>query len=245
MHQKYFNFNNEFEFRSFLISSMYFLNYFLPLFGALLGMGAAFIVKPKSPRGLKLILSFSGAFLLGITIFHLLPSVFAAQNNKVGIGIVIGLILQIFLEFLSQGAEHGHTHHFTTSKLPWVLVFSLYIHAFIEGLPLGDQNTLAWGLFIHKIPIGMVLFLMIWRLRVSLFSKITTLLVFALMSPAGSFVFSIFNSLENYKPIITAVVVGMLLHIATTILFESNQGHAFNLRKFAIIVIGFGLSYLL
>ncbi|MGB1404262.1 MAG: ZIP family metal transporter, partial [Flavobacteriaceae bacterium] len=73
---------------------MYFLNYFLPLFGALLGMGAAFIVKPKSPRGLKLILSFSGAFLLGITIFHLLPSVFTAQNNKVGIGIVIGLILQ-------------------------------------------------------------------------------------------------------------------------------------------------------
>jgi len=64
MHQKYFNFNNEFEFRSFLISSMYFLNYFLPLFGALLGMGAAFIVKPKYPRGLKLILSFSVAFLL-------------------------------------------------------------------------------------------------------------------------------------------------------------------------------------
>lgn len=208
-------------------------------------MGAAYIVKPKSPKGLKLILSFSGAFLLGITIFHLLPTVFSTQNNNIGIGIVSGLILQIFLEYLSQGAEHGHTHHFTTSKLPWILVISLCLHAFIEGLPMGDQNTLVWGLFIHKIPIGMVLFLMIWRLRVSLFSKITTLFVFALMSPAGSFVFSIFNSLENYKPIITAVVIGMLLHIATTILFESNQGHAFNIRKLGIILLGFVLSYLL
>ena len=220
-------------------------NFFLPFFGAVLGMGVAYIVKPKSPKGLKLTLSFSGAFILGITIFHLLPSVFNSQNNNMGIGIVAGLILQIFLEFLSKGAEHGHTHHLSTARFPWILFLSLCIHAFIEGLPTGDQSTLAWGLFIHKIPIGMVLFLMIWRLRIALFFKIITLLLFALMSPAGGFISSNFQILEIYRPMITAVVVGMLFHIATTILFESNQGHAFNLRKFAIILAGFGLSYLL
>ena len=136
-------------------------DYILPFFGALLGMGVAFIVKPKSPKGLKLVLAFSGSFLLGITIFHLLPSVFKFSDFDAGIWIVVGLILQIFLEYLSQGAEHGHTPTNSIVKLPWVLFLSLCLHSFIEGIPMGEQEALVWGIFIHKIPIGMVLFLMI------------------------------------------------------------------------------------
>ena len=160
--------------------SAYLFNYFLPFSGALLGMGIAYIVKPKAPKGLKLILSFSGAFLLGITIFHLLPSVFGITGFNAGIWIVAGLILQIILEFLSQGAEHGHTHKHSNTRLPWVLFISLCLHAFIEGIPMADQKALVWGIFIHKIPIGMVLFLMIWQLRVSLFLKVSCLVFFAL-----------------------------------------------------------------
>ena len=225
--------------------SAYLFNYFLPFSGALLGMGIAYIVKPKAPKGLKLILSFSGAFLLGITIFHLLPSVFGITGFNAGIWIVAGLILQIILEFLSQGAEHGHTHKHSNTRLPWVLFISLCLHAFIEGIPMADQKTLVWGIFIHKIPIGMVLFLMIWQLRVSLFLKVSCLVFFALMSPAGSFILSNSHGLELWKTAFTALVIGMLLHIATTILFESNQGHAFNIGKLGIILLGFGLSYLL
>ena len=225
--------------------SAYLFNYFLPFSGALLGMGIAYIVKPKAPKGLKLILSFSGAFLLGITIFHLLPSVFGISGFNVGIWIVAGLILQIILEFLSQGAEHGHTHKHSNTRLPWVLFISLCLHAFIEGIPMADQKALVWGIFIHKIPIGMVLFLMIWQLRVSLFLKVSCLVFFALMSPAGSFILSNSHGLELWKTAFTSLVIGMLLHIATTILFESNQGHAFNIRKLGIILLGFGLSYLL
>ena len=225
--------------------SAYLFNYFLPFSGALLGMGIAYIVKPKAPKGLKLILSFSGAFLLGITIFHLLPSVFGITGFNAGIWIVTGLILQIILEFLSQGAEHGHTHKHSNTRLPWVLFISLCLHAFIEGIPMADQKALVWGIFIHKIPIGMVLFLMIWQLRISLFLKVSCLVFFALMSPAGSFILSNSHGLELWKTAFTSLVIGMLLHIATTILFESNQGHAFNIRKLGIILLGFGLSYLL
>lgn len=225
--------------------SAYLFNYFLPFSGALLGMGIAYIVKPKAPKGLKLILSFSGAFLLGITIFHLLPSVFGITGFNAGIWIVAGLILQIILEFLSQGAEHGHTHKHSNTRLPWVLFISLCLHAFIEGIPMADQKALVWGILIHKIPIGMVLFLMIWQLRVSLFLKVSCLVFFALMSPAGSFILSNSHGLELWKTAFTALVIGMLLHIATTILFESNQGHAFNIGKLGIILLGFVLSYLL
>jgi zinc transporter ZupT len=220
-------------------------NYFLPFLGALLGMGIAYVVKPKAPKGFGLVLSFSGAFLLGISIFHLLPAVFGVAGFKPGIWIVAGLILQIVLEFLSQGAEHGHTHSHSNTKLPWILFLSLCLHAFIEGIPMNEQKALVWGLFIHKIPIGIVLFLLIWRLRIALLAKIACLIFFALMSPAGSFTLASISSLAVWKTSLTAVVIGMLLHIATTILFESNQGHAFNIRKLGIIIFGFGLSYLL
>ena len=220
-------------------------NYILPFFGALLGMGVAFIVKPKSPKGLKLVLAFSGSFLLGITIFHLLPSVFKFSDFDAGIWIVVGLILQIFLEYLSQGAEHGHTPTNSIVKLPWVLFLSLCLHSFIEGIPMGEQEALVWGIFIHKIPIGMVLFLMIWQVRISKLFKILCLFLFAAMSPAGSFILANNDGLEPWKNILIAIVIGMLLHIATTILFESNKGHVFNIQKLVIILLGFGISYLL
>ena len=138
------------------------LSNILPFFGAVLGMGIGYKIHNKSSKGLKLILSFSGAFLLGVTIFHLMPEVFSKVNNKPGLWIVSGIILQILLEYLSQGTEHGHSHIKSNEYLPWILFLSLCLHAFIEGLPLGHESSLVWGIFIHKIPIGMVLFYMIW-----------------------------------------------------------------------------------
>tara|TARA_B100001059_G_C17530523_1_gene425285 strand:+ start:70 stop:675 length:606 start_codon:yes stop_codon:yes gene_type:complete len=195
-----------------MLSSFSF-NYLLPFFGAIFGMGAAFIVKPKSPIGLKLVLAFSGSFLLGITIFHLLPSIFKISNFDAGIWIAIGLIFQIFLEYLSEGAEHDHSSSNSKVKLPWVLFFSLCLHAFVEGIPMGTEEALVWGIFIHKIPIGMVLFLMISQVRISILMKILCLLLFAIMSPAGSFILANSDGLDSWKNILIAIVIGMLLHI--------------------------------
>ncbi|MDG2062574.1 MAG: ZIP family metal transporter [Flavobacteriaceae bacterium] len=227
-----------------MLSSFSF-NYLLPFFGAIFGMGAAFIVKPKSPIGLKLVLAFSGSFLLGITIFHLLPSIFKISNFDAGIWIAVGLIFQIFLEYLSEGAEHGHSSSNSKVKLPWVLFFSLCLHAFVEGIPMGTEEALVWGIFIHKIPIGMVLFLMISQVRISILMKILCLLLFATMSPAGSFILANSDGLDSWKNILIAIVIGMLLHIATTILFESNKDHVFNIKKLVVVLLGFGISNIL
>ena len=227
-----------------MLSSFSF-NYLLPFFGAIFGMGAVFIVKPKSPKVLKLVLAFSGSFLLGITIFHLLPSIFKISNFDAGIWIAEGLIFQIFLEYLSKGAEHCHSSSNSKVKLPWVLFFSLCLHAFVEGIPMGTEEALVWGIFIHKIPIGMVLFLMISQVRISILMKILCLLLFATMSPAGSFILANSDGLDSWKNILIAIVIGMLLHIATTILFESNKDHVFNIKKLVVILLGFGISYIL
>ena len=219
------------------------LSNILPFFGAVLGMGIGYKIHNKSSKGLKLILSFSGAFLLGVTIFHLMPEVFSKVNNKPGLWIVSGIILQILLENLSQGTEHGHSHIKSNEYLPWILFLSLCLHAFIEGLPLGHESSLVWGIFIHKIPIGMVLFYMIWDTKITKTLKITVLFIFAIMSPLGSITLEYNHSLQNYQTQITAIVMGMLLHISTTILFESNQGHAFNIRKLLTILLAFVISY--
>jgi hypothetical protein len=58
------------------------------------------------------------------------------------------------------------------------------------------------------------------------------------MTPLGGFVKESIATFATITTIIDAVVVGVLLHISTTILFESSAGHVFNIRKFIAILTG-------
>jgi hypothetical protein len=49
--------------------------------------------------------------------------------------------------------------------------------------------------------------------------------------------------LNDYYTQITAVVIGILFHISSTIIFESSEGHKFNIAKVSMIVIGIALAY--
>ncbi|MDY7394273.1 ZIP family metal transporter [Aureibaculum sp. 2210JD6-5] len=205
-------------------------------------------VKP-STKIIQLLLSFSGAYLLSITVLHLLPEVFESHQKNVGIYILVGILIQTILEYFSKGAEHGHIHnhkHSHVKQIPWLLFFSLCIHAFLEGIPLNmvNGNLLLWAIVIHKIPVTVVLF--VFLLQTSLSKKLiyTFILLFALMSPLG-LLFSNGTSLfENYHTEITGVIVGVFLHIATAILFESSQNHKFNIQKFIAVLMGFALAFL-
>ena len=138
-------------------------NYLLPFLAVLVGYGLVIFLKPKSTRNFKLLLSFSGAFLLALTVFTLLPEVFHFQDNhshdkEIGIFIIIGILLQIVLEYFSKGAEHGHVHqHSEMQSFPWSLFVSLSIHSVLEGFPLHHHHSLVYGVFIHKLPIAIIL----------------------------------------------------------------------------------------
>ena len=102
------------------------MNYLLPLLSVLLGYAVALFLKPKSKTNLKLLLAFSGSFLLSLTVMHLLPEVYESHNHDVGIFIMMGILFQIILEFFSKGAEHGHVHgHDKMTQIPWLLFISL------------------------------------------------------------------------------------------------------------------------
>lgn len=214
--------------------------FLLPFIAVFIGAGIAFYFKPKTPKGMKLILAFSGSFLLSILILEMLPQVYEAGAKTTGFWVLGGILFQILLEFLSKGAEHGHTHHHST-KFPWLILISLCIHAFLEGMPLGLQPALLWGVSVHKIPIGLVIGALLLQSNAARVLKIGALCIFSLMSPLGSFVTS-FTDIQFTHSIVEPFVVGILFHISTTILFESSEGHNFNLQKFLTILLGIGMA---
>ena len=217
--------------------------YLLPIFAVFIGSLLIYLWRPKDLRSIKLFLAFSGAFLLGTTITSLIPSVFTNGNEDISYWILAGIIIQIMLEQLSKGAEHGHIHT-SEKRIPLTLVTGLYLHALIEGFPIHRHNDLLWAIIIHKLPIAMLLTLAIWQTKFKFFKKVIILIGFAIMTPLGSYLNFYTPILQPYSLHITALVVGVLLHISTTILFESSENHNFNISKLLVIVIGLGLSIL-
>ena len=159
-------------------------------------------------------------------------------------------IFQIILEYFSKGIEHGHIHlHENKSHavFPVSMMISLCIHAFFEGVPMADEQqrqSLMMGIAMHHIPVAFALMSMLMQSGVSKTISVFSLVVFAAMSPVGAF-FGIYlgdTLMTEWFSKIMAIVIGIFLHISTTILFESDSNHRFNFIKMAVILAGVGLS---
>ena len=219
------------------------MNYILPLLSVLLGFSIAIWLKPQAKKNLKLLLAFSGSFLLSLTVMHLLPDVYESGNIKVGIFIMVGILFQIILEFFSKGAEHGHVHgHDKLTQMPWLLFISLCIHALLEGFPVGHHHNLAIGIAIHHLPIAIILTTFFIQAELNKTALFLFMISFAVMTPLGTFVSDYFPILNQYYTQITAIVIGILFHISSTIIFESSEGHKFNIAKISMIILGILLA---
>ncbi|UQD56462.1 ZIP family metal transporter [Flavobacterium sp. K5-23] len=223
------------------------MNYLLPLLSVLIGYGIALVLKPKNKTNLKLLLAFSGSFLLSLTVMHLLPDVYESHDSNIGIFIMLGILFQIILEFFSKGAEHGHVHgHANMNQIPWLLFISLCIHAFMEGFPVGNHhNNLAIGISIHHLPIAIILTTFFINSHLNKKAIFAFMITFAIMTPLGTFVSDYLPVLNQFTTQITAVVIGILFHISSTIIFESSEGHKFNIAKVSMIILGIILAYFL
>ena len=220
------------------------MNYLLLFMSVAVGYFVALFLKKKELRNMEVFLAFSGAFLLSITVFELLPHVFETPSKSIGVYIMLGILLQIFLEFFSKGAEHGHVHlHSEAKHFPWILFISLSIHAFMEGFPISEENNLLIAIIIHKIPVAIILSFFFITAG---YKRVTTLLFlffFAIMTPLGSFISSNYSAVHQYETEISALVIGIFLHVSTTILFESSKNHKFNLSKMTAVMVAVILAY--
>ncbi|MBG6185776.1 ZIP family metal transporter [Flavobacterium sp. CAN_S2] len=222
------------------------MNYLLPLLSVIIGYSIALVLKPKNKTNLKLLLAFSGSFLLSLTVMHLLPEIYESANPNIGLFIMLGILFQIILEFFSKGAEHGHVHgHPTMTQIPWLLFISLCIHAFLEGFPVSHHHDLAIGIAIHHLPIAIILTTFFINAGLNKKAIFIFMITFAVMTPLGTILSDYLPVLNVYYTEITAIVIGILFHISSTIIFESSEGHKFNIAKVSMIVIGIALAYFL
>ena len=215
-------------------------------------------VKPSDPNKLKLLIAFSGAYLLSITALHLLPEVFTGDDRGAYFGsfVLVGFFIQVMLEYLSGGIEHGHAHTHRSAGLPVGLMIGLCLHAFLEGMPLGGGDAghshhghshshgiepLLLGIVLHKYPVAMVFLAMLLNSGLAKAKAFGLLAVFAAMAPLGTLLSGV-EMVGQYNRESLAIVIGIFLHVSTTILFESSEGHRFNAYKMIAIAAGLALS---
>lgn len=231
----------------------------------MLGGGLVYFLKEQITSGLKYLLAFSGAFMLGIAALHLIPEVYANHETSVGIFVLLGFLIQLVLEYFSQGIEHGHIHAHknASSRFFAPLLISLCIHAFLEGLPLAnetlghnhshgfthsDEHSFLISILLHKFPIAIALMTLFIKSNIAIKKAFFWLFIFSLMAPLGNLValyfMEFFEANGNMMNKILAVVVGMFLHISTTILFETDESHKFNLAKLVLVISGGFIAYL-
>jgi zinc transporter ZupT len=231
-----------------------------------------FLEERNGKKLIKNLLAFSGGFLVSIAFLHFIPELYhdhGASSFNMGIWIMVGFLVQLILEYFSGGIEHGHTHSFK-GNVPMALFISLSIHAIIEGIPMdaefhnaihdahnhahdhshhhhhsGHGQSLLWGVILHNIPVAIALTTLLlsngWKKR----KTFLILFLFSLMTPIGLAIGHFNPNLinEQVARIILAIVVGMFLHISTTIIFESTESHKFNLIKLMMIVSGAVLGW--
>ncbi len=242
---------------------MNFWEYIL-LFGTVFLGGSSGFLFPKEQKNLlQIVLSFSGAYILGIAVLHLMPWAFAGGDSQAGLFVLLGFFMQLLLEQLSAGVEHGHIHapHKLSAGFVFSVMFGLCVHAFVEGIPLSyysdmhetnhgghshNSNHLLYGIILHHIPAA---FALVFLLIISKLDKIwiwVCLFLFSFMSPLGAWLSGHFHLPASTEVKIIAFVIGSLLHISTVILFEmdSSSHHYISWKKLLAISAGLGIAVL-
>ena len=240
------------------------------LFSVAFGGGVvSFLNATNKNQYIKLALAFSGGFLLAVIFQHLLPELYGAHEGQahahyqalptfqVGVFILVGFLIQLVLEYFSGGIEHGHVHVHKGQAMPWALFISLSVHSIIEGIPLGnmlqigvDQTAVPynasffWGIVFHQIPVAIALMTLLLATKLKRRDAWLVLMAFGFMTPLGVFLGLGITTeqLGLNVQLILAVVVGMFLHISTTIIFETTENHKFNLLKLLSIILGVSMA---
>lgn len=260
------------------MSTTIILSYALIIVGILIW---AFLIpggRRVSPKLMDYITVFGGAFLFASCFINLVPHIFSGCDPyrfvtprihfKTAAAVMVGFVIQLLLEQLTKGAEHGHNHcpccgespstehhshdrHCHSNSIHPVtgLLIGLSVHAFLEGMPMVDldgdiHQGLLYGIVLHNIPIALVLIGLFIHNHYGFWKSFALLALFAVMTPIGSLCnLYLIPENEMLQSLIMAVVVGILLHVSVSILFDHDHNN-FSWTKLALILIAFTAAYL-
>ncbi len=236
--------------------------------------------KNISAQWMQYITVFGGAFLFASCFINLVPHIFLGEGTgrfvtegchfKIAASVMAGFLIQLLLEQITRGVEHGHNHcecceeevvehhhhqhhhhgqcHDGHAHPITGLMIGLCIHAFLEGMPMVDldgdiHQGLLYGIVLHNIPIAIVMVSLFAANGYGWLKSLALLLLFGVMTPIGS----LCNTLvlppdEQLQRLIMGVVVGILLHVSVSILFDHDHNR-FSIAKFALILAAFAAAY--
>ena len=202
-------------------------------------LGKFFGEREKFAKNLLIV---SAGFLITICLNEVFPQVYEEKHTDIGLWVIGGVLLQMLLENLTKGFEHGHFHHHSEGKniLPLALMIGMFIHAFLEGIPLANQEEILSpylsGILVHNIPISFILGAFLVKNKKFSTSSFLIITLFALASPLGLLLGKFFN--PNLEVYFLALVGGIFLHISSVIIFESNKNHNVDWRKIGLVTLG-------
>ena len=226
---------------------------FLLIFSVIAGvfLGKHFGKKEKLAKNLLIL---SAGFLITICLNEVFPQVYTSEigGSSLGMFVIGGVLLQMILEALTKGFEHGHFHHHSEHNiLPVALMVGLFIHAFIEGIPLANEDEVSpylLGIVFHNLPISFILGAFLFNRKdesksTPSYPSLLIVALFALASPAGMLLGNYFN--PDLQPYFLAIVGGIFLHISSVIIFESNKNHNIDWMKIGLVILGVSLALLM
>lgn len=204
----------------------------------------------------SVLLNFSGAYLFALLFGHLLPDIYRSEVSHVVPFLLGGFLFQLALDYWSKGIEHGHVHKYKS----WGGIYvGLALHAYFEGVPLVDFNhhhhhhefslntDYLMGIMVHKAPIAIFLASFLNMTQLKLAAKLALIVLFAAMMPLGALTMEGFLEAGiNFDWVVrlNAFVAGMLVHVATVILYELDASHSIKIEKIAIVILGLVLGVL-
>lgn len=233
------------------------MDYLVLLSSIVFGALTVFGLKLTDARRVKLLNAFTGAYLIALVMLHLLPDLYEPTAGvpltrfvtlSIGGFILFGFFLQIAMDSISMGIEHGHAHELH-GRMAYGVLAGLCIHAFVEALALGQaaatptahersqHQFLLISIVVHNYPISIALLGMLLQSGMKKSSALACLGLFAAMAPLGMFV-SGATGLAEYSRYLMAIVIGIFMHISTTILFETEDHHRISLPKLYAVIIG-------
>ena len=238
--------------------------------------------KRLSPKVTNYINIFGGAFLFASCFINLVPHMFLGEGDarfvtpnlhfKVAAAVMVGFLIQLLLEQLTRGAEHGHNHcpcceesveaaehhhehlhheghcHDDRHHPMTGLILGLSIHAFLEGMPLVDldgdvHQGLLYGIVLHNIPIALVLVSLFINNRYGFWKSFLLLAIFAVMTPLGSLCnLYLLPDNEVLQSLIMGVVVGILAALLWDYDEETRKPLPFSIHDVAMACLWHGMA---
>ena len=105
-----------------------------------------------------------------------------------------------------------------------------------------SRQLLLWSIVVHNYPVSIALLGMLLGWGMKRRNGLLLLGLFAGMGPLGMLLSGNIPFLAHHSRELMAIVIGIFMHISTTILFESGEVHRIHVPKLIAIIVGTALG---